>query len=62
MSHLVAAKDKKTGMRPSLADLGTEGLNVMNAGADPFSGVLAGLFFYLVHNPEALQKAIEEVR
>lgn len=29
MSHLVAAEDKKTGLRPSLADLGTEGLNLM---------------------------------
>jgi cytochrome P450 len=62
LSRLVNAKDKKTDMRPSLADLGTEGLNMMNAGADPFSGVLAGVFFYLVHNTEALQKATEEVR
>jgi cytochrome P450 len=59
---LVNAEDKKTGMRPSLPDLGTEGLNMINAGADPFSGVLAGVFFYLAHNPEALQKATQEVR
>jgi cytochrome P450 len=62
LSHLVAAEDKKTGLRPTLADLGTEGLNVINAGADPYSGVLAGTFFYLVHNIEALQKATKEVR
>lgn len=62
MSRLVDAEDKKTGLRPSLADLGTEGLNLINAGADPFSSVLAGAFFYLTHNPETLQKVTEEVR
>lgn len=62
LSHIVNAEDKKTGLRPSLADLGTEGLNMINAGADPFSSVLAGAIFYLVHNEEALQKTIEEVR
>jgi cytochrome P450 len=49
-------------MRPSLADLGTEGLNLILAGADPYSSVLAGAFFYLVHNPDCLRKATEEVR
>jgi cytochrome P450 len=62
LSRLVNNEDKKTGMRPSLADLGTEGLNMINAGADPYSGVLAGVFFYLVHNSKALQTATEEVR
>jgi cytochrome P450 len=62
MWHLVDAEDKKSSLRPSLADLGTEGLNLINAGADPFSSVLAGAFFYLTHNPEALRKATEEVR
>jgi cytochrome P450 len=62
MSRLVNAEDRKTGLRPSIADLGTEGLNLINAGADPFSGVLAGAFFYLTHNPEALRKATEEIR
>ncbi|KAF2032860.1 benzoate 4-monooxygenase cytochrome P450 [Setomelanomma holmii] len=62
LSHIVDAEDKKTGLRPTLADLGTEGLNMINAGADPFSSVLASAIFYLVHNPTALQKATEEVR
>jgi cytochrome P450 len=62
MSRLVNAEDKKTSLRPSLADLGNECLNTINAGADPFSGVLAGAFFYLTHNPPALQKATQEVR
>jgi cytochrome P450 len=62
LSRLVDAEDKKTGLRPTLADLGTESLNMINAGADPFSSVLAGALFYLVHNPEALEKATKEVR
>lgn len=62
LSHLVLAQDKKTGIRPSLLDLGTEGLNMINAGADPFSAVLAGAIFYLVHNRTCLQKATQEVR
>ncbi|KAF2822376.1 benzoate 4-monooxygenase cytochrome P450 [Ophiobolus disseminans] len=62
LSHVVEAEDKKTSLRPTLPDLGTESLNMINAGADPFSGVLAGAFFYLVHNHDALRKASEEVR
>jgi cytochrome P450 len=62
LSRLVKTADKKTGWHPSIADLGTESLNLMNAGADPFSGVLAGAVFYLVHNPDALRKATQEVR
>jgi hypothetical protein len=34
----------------------------MNAGQDPYSGALAALIFYLVHNVEALEKATREVR
>jgi cytochrome P450 len=62
LSRLVDAEDKKTGLTPTLADLGTEGLNMINAGADPFSSVLAGALFYLVHNTDALAKATDEVR
>jgi cytochrome P450 len=62
LSRLVEAEDKKTELKPTLADLGTEGLNMINAGADPFSGVLAAALFYLVHNTDALRKATEEVR
>ncbi|KAI8932549.1 hypothetical protein NX059_010724 [Plenodomus lindquistii] len=62
LSHLVGTEDKKTGWRPTLADLGTEGLNMMNAGADPYSSILAAAFFYLLHNPNTLAKATKEVR
>jgi cytochrome P450 len=62
LSRLVGAEDKKTGWHPTFADLGNESLNMINAGADPFSSVLAGAIFYLLHNPVALQKATQEVR
>ncbi|KAF2119541.1 benzoate 4-monooxygenase cytochrome P450 [Lophiotrema nucula] len=62
LSRIIKNHDKKTGWQPTQADLDTESLNMMNAGADPYSSVLAGIFFYLVHNPEVLQKATSEVR
>lgn len=62
LARLVGCADKKTGWEPNIADLGTESLNMMNAGADPFSSVLAGAMFYLVHNEDTLQKATQEAR
>ncbi|KAF2872863.1 cytochrome P450 [Massariosphaeria phaeospora] len=62
LSRLVQLEDKRTGWRPTPADLNTECLNMMNAGADPYSGVIAGAIFYLVHNADVLQKATAEVR
>lgn len=62
LSRLVGVEDKKTSWHPTFADLGTESLNMMMAGADPFSSVLAGTLFYLVHNPQTLAKATQEVR
>lgn len=62
LSKLVGAEDKRTGWRPTELDLDAECLNVMNAGADPYSSVLAGLIFYLVVNEECLKKVTAEVR
>ncbi|KAF2186670.1 benzoate 4-monooxygenase cytochrome P450 [Zopfia rhizophila CBS 207.26] len=62
LSYLVSAKDRKTGWQPTRADLDTECLNMMNAGADPYSGVLAGVIFYLLHNETVLRKATSEIR
>lgn len=62
LSKLVGAEDKRTGWRPTSLDLDTECLNMMNAGADPYSSVLAGAIFYLVHHEDCLKKATEEVR
>lgn len=63
LSKLVTSnEDKKSGWRPQSLDLDTETLNMIEAGADPYSQVLTGAFFYLVHNPDCLKKASEEVR
>lgn len=62
LSHIVVAEDKKTELKPTLADLGTEGLNMINAGADPYSSILAAALFYLCHNPETLAKVTQEIR
>jgi cytochrome P450 len=62
LSHLIDAQDKKTGWKPTPAYLDTEALNMINAGADPYSSVLAGLLFYLVHNKDVLQKVTKEIR
>ncbi|KAI4952799.1 hypothetical protein J4E91_003273 [Alternaria rosae] len=62
LSRLVRTGDKKTGWYPCAADLGSESLNLILAGADPFSGVFAAAIFYLVHNSGALSKATKEIR
>lgn len=62
LSRLVGVEDKKSGWQPTFEDLGTESLNMIMAGADPFSSVFVAAIFYLVHNPEALEKATAEVR
>lgn len=62
LSKIGNTGDKKTGWRPTRADLDTECLNLMNAGADPYSGAIAAAIFYLVHNAGALEKATAEIR
>lgn len=62
LSRLAYNEDKKTGWRPTSLDLDTESLNMIIAGADPFSQVFTGAIFYLVHNQECLKKVTEELR
>jgi cytochrome P450 len=62
LSKLAYHDDKKTGWRPSALDLDTESLNMIIAGADPYSQVFTGALFYLVHNPDCLAKITEEIR
>ncbi|KAJ4351841.1 uncharacterized protein N0V89_007185 [Didymosphaeria variabile] len=62
LSRLAYNDDKKSGWRPTDLDLDTESLNMIIAGADPYSQVFTGAIFYLVHNSECLKKATEEVR
>lgn len=62
LSRIVHGEDKKTGWRPTRADLDTEALNLVMAGADPYASIMAAAFFYLAHNKPALERATAEVR
>lgn len=62
LSKLAFNEDKKSGWRPTSLDLDTESLNMIIAGADPYSQVVTGAIFYLVHNPACLKKVTGEVR
>ena len=62
LSRLAYNTDRKTGWHPSALDLDTESLNMIIAGADPFAQVFTGTLFYLVHNPECLEKVTAEIR
>jgi len=61
-SILAEGKDRKTGWTPTREDLNSECLNMMLAGADPYSGALAACFFYLLKNERCLQKLVDEIR
>lgn len=62
LSRIINTEDKKTGWRPTRADLDTEALNLVMAGADPYASIMAAVFFYLVHNETVLKRATAEVR
>jgi cytochrome P450 len=59
--HLLTAKDD-TGAGFSMNELWGESNLLIIAGSDTTSTALAATFFYLLHNPAALQQATEEVR
>ena len=63
MHYLLSARDPKTGA-PFLTkdELDAESGLLISAGADTTSITLAALFFYLIHNPTALELATSEVR
>lgn len=60
--YLLKATDPETGARFTLPELWGESNLLIIAGSDTTSTALASAFFYLVHNPEALHKAQQEVR
>ena len=62
MHYLLNNIDRKIGRRPDRSELNSGSLNIINAGADLFAGVLAAAFFYLLHNQCALRKATKEIR
>jgi cytochrome P450 len=60
--YLLNAKDPETGKGFSMDELWGESNLLIIAGSDTTSTALAGTFFYLVHNPTAMQKLCEEIR
>lgn len=60
--YLLKAKDPETGKGFSVPELWGESNLLIIAGSDTTSTALAAAIFYLVHNPKALEKLVQEVR
>jgi cytochrome P450 len=60
--YLLAARDEETGKGITKEELNADSGLLISAGADTSSVTLAGLIFYLIHNPSALNLATAEVR
>ncbi|KAI0418819.1 isotrichodermin C-15 hydroxylase [Xylaria grammica] len=60
--HLLKARDPETGQGFAMPELWGESNLLIIAGSDTTSTAMAATLFYLVRNPQALQKASEEVR
>ena len=60
--YLLKAKDPETGQGFTERELWGESNLLIIAGSDTTSTALAGTFFYLVHNQQALDKLKQEVR
>lgn len=60
--HLLNAKDPETGKGFSMDELWGESNLLIIAGSDTTSTAMAATFFYLAHNPTALQKLCKEIR
>lgn len=60
--YLLKAKDPETGAGFKPAELWGESNLLIIAGSDTTSTALAAAFFYLVHNPSALETLTQEVR
>jgi cytochrome P450 len=60
--YLLNARDPETGKGFTTPELWGESNLLIIAGSDTTSTALAGAFFYLVHNPDKLEKLTEEIR
>jgi cytochrome P450 len=60
--YLLHAKDPETGRGFSKDELWGESNLLIIAGSDTTSTALASTFFYLVHNPDALEQLAQEIR
>jgi len=60
--YIMSAVDPDTGSKYSDHELWAEANVLIVAGSDTSKNVMAATFFYLLHNPRALEKATKEVR
>ncbi|KAL1797315.1 hypothetical protein ACET3X_003921 [Alternaria dauci] len=60
--YLLNAKDPETGKGFSMDELWGESNLLIIAGSDTTSTAMSGAFFYLAHNPTAMQKVCREIR
>ena len=60
--YLLNAKDPETGKGFSMDELWGESNLLIIAGSDTTSTAMSGAFFYLAHNPSAMQKVCKEIR
>jgi cytochrome P450 len=60
--YLLSARDRETGKGLTKEERDAESGMLISAGADTTSIVLAGFFFYMIHNPFALSNATKEIR
>ncbi|EFR01588.1 isotrichodermin C-15 hydroxylase [Nannizzia gypsea CBS 118893] len=62
MHYLINAKDPETGQGLTGGELAAESSLLIAAGSDTTSTALSGAIFYLIHNPECLEKARTEIQ
>ncbi|KMQ44421.1 hypothetical protein A7C99_1474 [Trichophyton rubrum] len=62
MHYLIDAKDPETGQGLTRAELAAESNLLVAAGSDTTSTALSGAIFYLIHNPECLEKTKTEIQ
>ncbi|KAI1344338.1 isotrichodermin C-15 hydroxylase [Xylariaceae sp. FL0016] len=60
--HLLKARDPETGQGFAIPELWAESNLLIIAGSDTTSTAMAATIFYIVRNPNALQRATQEVR
>lgn len=60
--YLLKSRDPVTGKGYTIEQLQAESGLLIVAGSDTSSTTLAALFFYLLHNPQCLQKVTAEIR
>ncbi|KOS42691.1 hypothetical protein ACN38_g6432 [Penicillium nordicum] len=60
--RMSTAKDQKRNWEYSLKDIWTESMLLLGAGTDTTSSTMSALFFYILHDPDALSRVTAEIR